>query len=325
MAHNPTALPKRPGIARILFRKLLWLLLGLFGMLNVVAAFHAWHFTHFAPATAARTLPPDQLSRLQKLKILFTGISLPKPTAHSQPSVEYEDVQLMDGTKGWWLPVPNAKGNVLLAHGYGGEKSSMLRRALVFRKLGYQTLLIDFAGSGASKGFATTIGFKEAAQITTAYHYIRQRSTGKLFLMGASMGAAAILKAVADDSLQPTGILLECPFSTLYRTVCQRFRIAGIPEVPLAGLLTFWGGALNGFNAFSYSPLEYAGSVQCPVLLMHGAQDPLVGADEIRRIYDAIPTPKKLLTCPETGHFDFMETCGERWKTAVRTFVQEHS
>ncbi|RYD52768.1 MAG: alpha/beta fold hydrolase [Sphingobacteriales bacterium] len=324
MQLNPTALPKRPGIARRLFRKLLGLLLGLFVVLNAVAAFHAWHFTHFAPSTANRTLPPDQLSRLQRLKILFTGISLPKPVAHSQPAVEYEDVQLEDGTPGWWLPVPNAKGTVLLAHGYGGEKASMLRRALVFRKLGYQTLLIDFAGSGASEGFATTIGFKEAAQITTAYHYIRQRSTGKLFLMGASMGAAAILKAVAEDSLQPTGILLECPFSTLYRTVCQRFRIAGIPEVPLAGLLTFWGGALNGFNAFSYAPVDYARAVRCPVLLMHGAQDPLVSADEIQQLYEAIPGPKTVLTCPETGHFDFMETCAERWETVVCTFVDSH-
>ncbi len=313
---------KRPGKVRRLFRILLWLSVGLFVMLNTVAAFHAWHFTHFAPATAARTLPPDQLSSVQKLKILFTGVSLPKPVARSQPAVGYEDVRLQDDTPGWWLPVPNAKGTVLLAHGYGGEKSSMLGRALVFRKLGYQTLLIDFAGAGASEGVATTIGFKEAAQITTAYRYLRQRTTGKLFLMGSSMGAAAILKAVAEDSLQPSGILLECPFSTLYRTVVQRFRIAGIPEIPLAGLLTFWGGTLNGFHAFSYAPVEYAQAVRCPVLLMHGAQDPLVTAKEIQQIYQAIPGPKTLLTCPETGHFDFMETCAERWEAAIRTFVE---
>jgi hypothetical protein len=46
-----------------------------------------------------------------------------------------------------------------------------------------------------------------------------------------------------------------------------------VPSFPAAQLLVFWGGVQAGFNGFSHRPAEYAKSVSCPVLFLHGEDD----------------------------------------------------
>ncbi len=299
-------------------------LLMLFLLLNTVAAFHAWKFTHFAPPGSPRPPAPEAISFSQKIKVLFTGVSPVKPVSHVMPSCAYENVTLPDGTTGWWMPVAEAKGTVVLSHGYGGEKSSMLGSAMAFREWGYNAFAIDLSGAGASGSLTTTIGYKEATQIAEAAAYARGRQGGRLFLFGCSMGAAATMRAVANLGVKADGLVLECPFGTMYETVCGRFRLINIPEIPMAALLTFWGGALNGFNAFSHNPADYAQKISCPVLLIHGAKDHLVSKAEIQHIYQNLRGPKALLECPETGHVGFLSTCTEAWKTAMRNFIAQY-
>jgi alpha-beta hydrolase superfamily lysophospholipase len=91
--------------------------------------------------------------------------------------------------------------------------------------------------------------------------------------MGTSMGAAAILKYLDDGGTQPAGIIIECPYGTMYETVCARFKMVGAPTFPMAAFLVFWGGLENGFWAFGHNPATYARSVQCPALLIYGGKD----------------------------------------------------
>src|SRR5690606_41691983 len=58
----------------------------------------------------------------------------------------------------------------------------------------------------------------------------------EIHLLGTSMGAAAILKASRDYQIEPTSIILECPFGSLYETVSARFRIMNAPPFPLAAV-----------------------------------------------------------------------------------------
>ena len=89
------------------------------------------------------------------------------------------------------------------------------------------------------------------------------------------MGAVASLRAVATypADIQPTAMVLECPFSSTYQTVVNRFHTMGVPPVPLAGLLTFWGGAQHGYWAFGHDSRTYAHHVNMPTLLIQGTAD----------------------------------------------------
>ena len=71
------------------------------------------------------------------------------------------------------------------------------------------------------------------------------------------------------------------------KTFCGRNSFALLMGLPgsLRGLLTFWGGILNGKWAFSYKPSEFAYKMDCPVLLQRDRNDPTVTIDETNAIY----------------------------------------
>lgn len=308
-------------------KRVLWGSLFLFLLLNVVAFQHAYKFTHFSDQDVARTKDPTELSIYSKIKLLLTGVDNPKPKHKSLPTHPYKTIQVQSRNQleCWSIEIKNAKGTVILFHGFSGEKSSLLTRADEFIKLGYNTFLVDFTGSGGSEGNTTTIGFKEAQEVKDCFEFIQQQGEQNIILFGTSMGAAAILKASEDYSLQPNALVLECPFGSLYQTVCARFKIMGVPTFPMAGLLTFWGGVQSGYWAFNHNPSNYAKSVTCPTLLLFGQQDDRVSQEETDLIFKNLQGTKFLKNYPHAGHLVFTDDNQAEWRTDVSTFFEKNS
>jgi hypothetical protein len=177
-------------------------------------------------------------------------------------------------------------------------------------------------GSGGSTGNQTTLGFKEAEQVKACYDHIRLKGEQNIFLFGTSMGAAAILKACRDYTIQASGIILECPFGSLYKTICARFEIMGIPSFPMASVLSFWGGFQNDFWAFSHNPSEYAKSVSCPTLLLYGEEDNRVSRGEINAIFNNLKGEKTLKTYSNTGHAIYTPNMKSIWIEDVSSFIK---
>src|SRR5678809_1487848 len=93
----------------------------------------------------------------------------------------------------------------------------------------YNTLLVDFMGSGGSEGSQTTIGYKEAEEVKTCFDYVVKSGEKRVYLFGTSLGAVAILKGISDYNIDPAGIIIECPFGSMYKTACARFRTMKVP------------------------------------------------------------------------------------------------
>ncbi len=306
-------------------KRFLYTLLFIFLLMNFVAYFHAYKFTHFSTEAAPKTNNPEKLSTGGKLSALFFGVNNPRPENDSLPMQEYQTIILQSNKKieSWHIQAKHPKGTVILFHGYGGNKSSMLDKSNEFLRLGYNTLLVDFMGSGGSEGSQTTIGFKEAAEVKTCFSYLQKQGEQNIYLFGTSMGAVAILKALNDFKIQPKGIMIECPFGSMYQTTCARFKIMKVPTFPMAGLLVFWGGVQNGFNGFSHQPEQYAKAVHCPTLLMYGEKDPKVSRSEIDAIYQNLAGPKKLRTYPIAGHENYLNDYKTEWIADVSGFLSK--
>lgn len=308
-------------------KKRIWitvLVMGALVVANVVAYIHAYKFTHFTTAVAQRTGDPETLSLGSRVKILFTGIDNPRPAHKLQPEPGlYETVWVHSPRKleCWRSKTRGTRGTVILFHGYAGEKSSLLERADEFSRLGYGTFLVDFTGSGGSEGNETSVGYTEAEQVKACMDYLQNDSGKQVILFGTSMGAAAILKAMDDYKLHPSALILECPFGSLYKTVCARFDIMGVPSFPMAGLLCFWGGVQNGYWAFGHNPSAYASSVTLPTLLLYGTHDERVTLAETEAIFEHLQGPKTLKVYPEAGHNTFMPANRAAWINDVTTFV----
>lgn len=305
-------------------KKVSWSLLIIFIVMNVVAYFHAYKFTHFAGEHIAKTKDPKQISILHKLKSLAFGINNPRPTNGQFPAKPYETIKLKSNKtiECWLIKRGNVKGTVVLFHGFAGEKSSLLEKSLIFEQLGYNTMLVDFMGSGGSEGNQTTIGFFEAEEVKSCFDYLKSLGEDKIYLWGTSMGAVAIMKAINDYGIQPGGIMIECPFGSMYETVCARFRLMHAPTFPMAGLLVFWGGVQNSFWAFGHNPINYAKKITCPTLLMYGELDDKVSRAEIDEIYTNMSGKKQLKTYPLAGHENYLNKYEDEWKGDVTNFLR---
>jgi hypothetical protein len=305
--------------------------LGIFGitffLINGITYFHAYKFTHFTENNVSKTKDPKKLSATEKIKTLLFGINNPKPINKRFPSQSFETVKLKcdnQTIEGWFIQTNSPKGSVILFHGYSGNKSSLIEYSDLFLKLGFNTLLIDFRGSGGSTGNQTTIGFKESEEVKTYFNYLQNKGEKNIYLFGKSMGGVAIMKAVHDYSLKPNGIILESPFGSAYQSACQRFKLMKLPDFPMAGLLVFWIGLQNGFWAFSHNPTEYAKTIYCPTLLLYGGKDDKVTRNEIETIYKNLRGKKELRFYPLAKHESYFIQYPKEYLNDLRFFIKLH-
>ena len=295
----------------------------IFVLANIVAFSHAYKFTHFSENDLKKT--SKDLTFIEKVKIMVFGINNPRPKTNSYPNQNFETFTVDSNVKleCWKIEIDESKGTVILFHGYGGEKSSLLDKSELFNELGFTTVLVDFSGSGGSEGQQTTIGFNEALQVRDVYKKVLANDENNIYLFGTSMGAVGIMKAVNEGEISPNGLILECPFGTMYKTVKSRFKILNVPSFPMAELLMFWGGIQNGFWAFNHNPKEYAKKIETPVLLMYGAQDEKVSLSEINEIYNNLKGEKELKTYPESGHENYLIKYKKEWKSDIEAFLNK--
>ena len=88
-------------------------IIGIFILLNIMAAFHAYKFTHFYS-----NIPPakktEQMSAAEKASAIFFGMNYPKSKVVDSLHPTHTTIKLTtsDGLKleSWWLQQDSAKG-----------------------------------------------------------------------------------------------------------------------------------------------------------------------------------------------------------------------
>jgi uncharacterized protein len=318
----------RKKLQRWLFGLLAVGLVG-FALLNVLAWNHARAMMRFTGG-GSRTVKPEALTLWQKAKVLAVGVNLPRPAGVQPPAALAPDCRSLaipgpDGiTLGAWSVNRGAGAPlVILFHGYSAEKSSLLAEGRALLELGASVLLVDFRGSGDSSEAYTTLGIREADDVAAAVRYAQGALPhSRLILYGQSMGAAAILRAVARNGIKPDGVILEAVFDRMLNTVRHRFEAMGVPSFPSAELLVFWGGRQTGADVFAHNPADYARSLACPALVMHGSGDPRARLEEGRRVFDAAPGPKTFREFPNVGHESYLACYPAEWRQTVAAFLR---
>jgi uncharacterized protein len=175
--HHPAiSRPARrlPRFLRLAAFGLVLLLLCAFGLV-LIKVFDTMR-TEIAPAPSAVSLPPGSPLALEEVS--FNGA---------------------DGTRlaGWYLPASNA-ATIILLHGYGENRTSMLFRAEALAKAGYGVLLYDEYASGQSGGEQRSFGWRDAPDVGAAIRYIQAREGVKnrhIGIAGCSIGAQIAIQA----------------------------------------------------------------------------------------------------------------------------------
>lgn len=298
--------------------------------LNGIVWAHARSFLYFEPP-GERTASPEALSGVERVAVLLTGVSLPRPTLSRTPgdlglpfTTERFPTTEGETLEAWWLPQPGPPvGRVLVFHGYGAARDSLLEVGAWWHARGWEVALVDCRGAGGSTGDHTTLGWKEADDVAATVAAARARGPEPVVLYGFSMGGAAVLGALGRLGVEADGAVVEASYATMSGTVANRFRLMGLPPTPLSDLLVFWGGVVAGFDGFALRPVDDAAVIRVPVLVLHGADDERAPSTSGEALVAALGDHGRLVVFPRTAHQPGLMTRPPEWGAAVTQLIRQ--
>jgi len=232
--------------------------------------------------------------------------------------------EAMKPVYGWFVAGENNGGAVLLLHGVRANRLSMVERARFLHAAGYSVLMIDFQASGESPGKAVTFGYREAADVKAALHYLHRRLPGeRVGIIGTSMGGAATL--LAEPQVHVDAVVLEQVYPTIRQALDDRLRIyLGSAGPWLAPFMLATLHAQLGIYPAQLSPIEHIGHWSVPKLLIVGDRDQHTTIAESYAMFQAAATPKELWVVHGAEHVDLCHYAGAAYKAKVLAFLNAH-
>ena len=222
--------------------------------------------------------------------------------------LDYENVSLTTSDNerlhGWYVPAANPRGVLLFFHGNAGNISHRLESIEIFHELGMDTLIIDYRGYGQSTGKASEQGTYLDAQ--AAWDYLvnsRGIPADRIIVFGRSLGGAIGAWLGAQNT--PAAVVIESSFSS---GVDMAHRL--YPFLP-ARLIT----------RLRYPVVDYAGRLNCPVLVIHSRQDEIIPFAMGQAIYAAVKQHKKFLELRGDHNNGFLISQGD-YVAALKDFIQ---
>jgi len=198
-----------------------------------------------------------------------------------------------------YLRNENASYTILYSHGNAEDLSTVRHKLSEFHSMGFSAFGYDYRGYGTSEGHPSeTAVYRD---IDGAYDYLRNEQKtppDRIILYGFSLGGA-----VAADlaSRRPVaGLILESTFVSAFRVITR---------VPMP---------YDQFNT-----LGKLGRISCPVLVMHGRADSVIGFWHGEKLFENANEPKQFLWIDSADHGDISIVATGRYENAIKSFVSE--
>lgn len=203
-----------------------------------------------------------------------------------------------------WLTVDAPRAAIVLVHGFtaSADNPDVVAVAEALHATGVDVVSYDARGHGRSESHST-LGDLERHDVAAAVAVARER-TDRVVLVGASMGAIAVVRYAADDSDLAGVVSVSCP---------ARWRL---PRNPLgilsAGMTrTRVGRALaarhlNVRIAPAWTnptpPADLVHRISVPLAIIHGDRDRFISSGDAAELFDRTGEPRRLVLVAGMGH-----------------------
>jgi len=244
--------------------------------------------------------------------------------------LSFEDAEFAtdDGAtlSGWYLPSTNGAA-IVLVHGAGSTRSSVLDHAVVFARHGYGVLLFDSRGHGRSDGRAMDFGWFGDADIGAAADYLTRRpdvDPNRIAVVGMSMGGEeAIGAAAADERIR--GVVAEGATGRTARDkawLSEEYGFRGWLQERLDDV-TYWFADLLTDACPPISLSEAAARMAPRPLLLITAGEVPDEALAARHIRAAAPSTVESWEVPQAGHTAGLSIAPGEWEDRALRFLEE--
>ena len=220
----------------------------------------------------------------------------------------YEDVTLTaeDGVRlhGWYLPCQGARRTLLFFHGNGGNISHRGESLMIFHRLGFNVLIIDYRGYGRSEGVPGEQGFYRDARAAWSYLVdTRGVAPGQITLFGRSLGGAVAAHLAAE--VQPAALILESTFASSQDMAAHLF--------PLLSHVVYL--------RYDFDTAARLSERKCPLLMLHSREDEIIPYASGRRAFERARSPKIFVELQGDHNSGFIASQPD-YEQALKRFVE---
>lgn len=300
----------------------LWISLGLFAVLLIAGL-----IVFFAASVEGKPAPLENPQELKKFvgetRAIMALETVEWLKAHPCKELSMES---FDGVKlrGRWIPVKDARGTILVLHGWhGSPETDFCQRLQLYHDLGFNLLLAHQRGQNGSGGRFMTFGVKESVDAAWWVEFHNENlSQCPVVLSGVSMGAATAMMTMGQDlPANVVGVIADCGFTSPWEILCAVGRSYHICPFPLLNIATIWFRLLGGYDPKKYSAIVCMKKSKLPILLIHGKKDHFVPCSMSEAVYGAYEGDKTLVLVENAGHTMSYATDTPRCRQEVEHFL----
>jgi alpha-beta hydrolase superfamily lysophospholipase len=226
--------------------------------------------------------------------------------------------------RGWVIEAAERRGTVILLHGLGDSRLSMLDRARFLLRAGYSSLLYDSRAHGESSGEWVTFGALESEDLRRVLRWRREQHPGeRIAVIGTSLGGASAV--VADPPLEVDALVIEAVYASIEEATADRLELhlerwARVFE-PLLTLQLAWR---LDVSREQLRPVERIAAIRAPKLIVAGEADRHTPLAATERLHAAAAAPKELWLLPEVAHDDLHWAAGDEYERRILDFLERH-
>jgi abhydrolase domain-containing protein 17 len=197
-----------------------------------------------------------------------------------------------------YLPNSSARFTLLVSHGNGEDLGDIQDWLEDLRRAGFSVFAYDYRGYGTSEGRPS----EKAAydDESAAYDFLAIElgtPPDHIILYGRSVGTGPAVQLAARRPA--AGLVLQSPFLSAFRVLTR------VPLLP--------------FDRFpNYKSIRH---VHCPVLIMHGTADSVIGLWHGRKLFELANEPKHFVAVEGANHNDVSPSVTEIYNRALVKFA----
>ena len=217
-----------------------------------------------------------------------------------------------DGTRlhGWFFkgePRPQ-HATIVYFHGNGGNITNIGWLGQRFAERGFDVLLFDYRGYGASEGDVGDEADLYADGDAAVAFVIKEKGAPpeRVVLYGQSLGTAVVADVASRGNFGV--VVLESGFSS-----ASSVASTALPWLPR------W---LHFLGKNRFETARKLASVRTPVLIVHGEPDPVIPAEEAQLLFDSANQPKRKFIVLGVGHNVF-GSAAEEQIDRIEQFIRE--
>lgn len=222
--------------------------------------------------------------------------------------------------------------NIVIAHGFMGDKDKMATYVYMFHKLGYNVLSPDDRGQGQSGGNYIGYGWPDRLDYIKWMRKLIKHNgqDSQIVMFGVSMGGATAMMVSGEKNVpsQVKGYIEDCGYTSamdeLNYEAGNLYHMPAFPKWPLLPSLNAMTKSLAHYDLNDASALKQVAKNHRPMLFIHGSKDTFVPTKMVYPLYRASRGPKKLVIVKGAKHASSYKHNPEKYEKTVSAFIKQY-